>query len=142
VIGAFDVLEHIDDDEGVLEQLAIASKPGGGILLTVPQHPWLWSASDEYGEHKRRYRRGELVAKVTAAGFEVRRVTSFVSLLLPAMALMRMFAHVRRPDPSSELRATRADRVLERVLDVERALIARGHDLPLGGSLLMVAKRI
>ena len=123
VIGAFDVLEHIDDDKRVLGQLLTATKPGGGIILTVPQHPWLWSAFDEYGEHKRRYRRSELVAKVTAAGFEVQRVTSFVCLLLPGMALARLLARVRRPDPFSELEASRFDRALERVLDLERALI-------------------
>ncbi len=141
LIGAFDVLEHIDDDERVLDELGAAVKPGGGILITVPQHPWLWSASDDYGEHKRRYRRAELVAKVTAAGFEVRRITSFVSLLLPVMAMVRLYGRIRRPDPASELTVTRADSALERVLDLERALIAHDKDLPFGGSLLMVASR-
>lgn len=141
VVGAFDVLEHIDDDERVLAELFTAAKPNGGLILTVPQHPWLWSAADEYGEHKRRYRRSELVAKTTAAGFTVRRVTSFVSLLLPVMVSVRLLGRIRRPDPFSELRNSRADRGLERVLDLERALILRGTDLPLGGSLLLVATR-
>ncbi len=141
VIGAFDVLEHIDDDEGVLDELFMATRPGGGVLLTVPQHPWLWSASDDYGEHKRRYRRAELMTKVAAAGFEVHRVTSFVSLLLPAMASVRLLGRVRRPDPFSELKATRANAALERILDLERGLIVHDRDLPLGGSLLMVASR-
>ncbi len=141
VVGAFDVLEHIEDDEGVLAGLRGATRPGGGILLTVPQHPWLWSASDDYGEHKRRYRRSELVEKVTAAGFEVRRVTSFVALLLPAMAIVRLWARVRRPDPFAELTATRADPALERILTLERSLIEHGRDLPFGGSLLLVATR-
>jgi SAM-dependent methyltransferase len=141
VSGAFDVLEHIDEDEQVLEGLFRAARPGGGLILTVPQHLWLWSATDDYGEHKRRYARAELVSKVTAAGFRVRRVTSFVSLLLPAMAATRMLARAHRPDPYSELRATRADAKLERVLDFERSLIIRGKDLPVGGSLLLVAGR-
>jgi SAM-dependent methyltransferase len=141
VVGAFDVLEHIEEDELVLKQLFTATKPGGGIIVTVPQHPWLWSASDEYGEHKRRYRRAELVAKATATGFEVRRVTSFVSLLLPAMAVVRLLGRVRPPDPFSELQPTRADPLLERVLDLERSLLTRGRDLPFGGSLLLVATR-
>jgi SAM-dependent methyltransferase len=143
VVGAFDVLEHIDEDVRALKEMAVAVKPGGGVLITVPQHPWLWGAADDYGEHKRRYRRAELVGKVTAAGFEVRRVTSFVSFLLPAMAAVRVGGQLRpRPaDPFRELRPTRATFVLERILDLERRSIELGADLPVGGSLLLVASR-
>ena len=144
VVGAFDVLEHIADDRGALAELHAAVRPGGGLLITVPQHPWLWSAMDEYGEHQRRYRRAELAAKVTAAGFELRRLTSFVTALLPAMAAMRLRERLRPAplDPTAEL-ATPAllNRALERVMDLERAAIERGHDLPVGGSLLAVAVR-
>ena len=48
VVGAFDVLEHVDDDGLVLAQMHQATKPGGGIIVSVPQHPWLWSAVDEF----------------------------------------------------------------------------------------------
>ncbi len=144
VVGAFDVLEHVDADDEVLAGMHTAVKPGGGIVLTVPQHPWLWSAIDEYAEHKRRYRRAELLSKISTAGFTVRRVTSFISLLLPAMALARMRERLsQRPfDPSREHQAAeRASTLLERIVNVERFLIARGADLPAGGSLLVVATR-
>jgi SAM-dependent methyltransferase len=144
VIGAFDVLEHIDDDETVLAEIHRAVRPGGGIVLTVPQHPSLWSASDDYGEHKRRYSRAELVSKATAVGFAVRRVSSFVTLLLPAMAVMRLRGRVARArvDPVREhVIAQRVSRPLELMLGLERSLIARGADLPIGGSLLLVAQR-
>jgi len=42
-IGAFDVLEHIEEDEQVLIQIRDALKLRGAMLLTVPQHAWLWS---------------------------------------------------------------------------------------------------
>ena len=89
MVGAFDVIEHISEDEEALAQLRRAVRPGGGVLVTVPQHPRLWSPADDYGEHKRRYRRRELVEKVSAAGLEIERITSFVSLLLPAMIASR-----------------------------------------------------
>src|SRR5262245_12800338 len=57
VIGAFDVLEHIEDDRGVLREMHRALADGGGIVVTVPQHRWLWSGFDEYSGHKRRYTR-------------------------------------------------------------------------------------
>jgi SAM-dependent methyltransferase len=144
VVGAFDVLEHIEQDEQVLEGMHGAVKPGGGIILTVPQHSWLWSASDEYAEHKRRYGRAELESKVTQAGFVIRRITSFVSLLLPLMAASRLAEQLRQSpyDPGHEHRsAQRADKPLERVAELERSLITRGIDFPAGGSLLLIASR-
>ena len=60
VIGAFDVIEHIEDDEMVLQAMHGALRKRGGIVVAVPQHPALWSAADEMAHHVRRYRRGEL----------------------------------------------------------------------------------
>lgn len=144
VIGAFDVLEHIEEDEAVLHQLRQATRPGGGIVLTVPQHRFLWSRVDEYSFHKRRYTRKELVEKVVRAGFEVRRVTSFVFFLLPVMLLSRLRQHGRqgRFDPLAEYRLPRfADIGLERIMEMERGLIERGVSFPVGGSLLVLAGR-
>lgn len=53
VIGAFDVLEHIEEDERVLGQLNAALRSGGGIIATVPQHQWLWSEMDTVSGHRR-----------------------------------------------------------------------------------------
>jgi SAM-dependent methyltransferase len=143
VIGAFDVIEHIEQDQAVLFELFRSARPGGGIMLTVPQHPFLWSRSDEHAHHKRRYTRGELLDKVRRAGFEVARMTSFVSLLLPAMALSRLAGPgARDPDPLPELAmGPRLNGALAGVLAVERALIERGVSFPAGGSLLAVARK-
>lgn len=142
VIGAFDVLEHIDDDGAVLRQMFSALVPGGGILVTVPQHPALWSEYDVRAHHVRRYRKQELSDKVTAAGFKVARTSSFVSLLLPLLfgSRLRQKADTADYDPLAELRLPRwLNAVLETVLDAERWLIRAGVSLPAGGSLLLVA---
>jgi SAM-dependent methyltransferase len=144
VIGAFDVLEHIEEDELVLGGLFRASRPGGGLMLTVPQHRFLWGNVDEYARHKRRYTRPELVGKVHRAGFEVAQVTSFVSLLLPLLLLSRWKRD--RPgtcfDPLAEYRiGSLTNRILETTLALERALITRGFSFPAGGSLLLVARK-
>ncbi len=144
VVGAFDVLEHIDRDEDVLAGMHTAIAPGGGILVTVPQHRWLWSASDNYAEHKRRYTRAELMSKVTRAGFSVRRVTSFVSLLLPLMVASRFAERLssRSYDPDREHQAARrADVPLEWIADAEHWALTRGVNFAVGGSLLLVATR-
>lgn len=141
--GAFDVLEHIEEDQQVLKGLFRAIRPGGGLLLTVPQHPWLWSPIDDYSFHQRRYRSRALHTLVRAAGFQILRSTSFVSLLLPALLLSRMRARPgQEVDPFAEVRVPLSlNRALEQVLGWERTLIQWGIDLPLGGSRLVVARR-
>lgn len=143
VVGAFDVIEHISEDESVLAQMRRALRPGGSLLLTVPQHPFLWSEYDVRAHHVRRYTAGELRQKLGRAGFSVVRMTSFVSVLLPLMMLSRMIRRTAAAgyDPLAELRIGRlANTLLERALDAERLLIRAGLPLPCGGSLLAVAR--
>ena len=144
VAGAFDVIEHVEDDRAALRALRGAIVPGGGLLLTVPQHPFLWSEFDARAHHVRRYRAAELKGKLLEAGFEIVRMTSFVSLLLPLMMASRLAR--RAPgadyDPLAELRiAPWLNSFLECALDLERLLIRAGVPLPAGGSLLVVARR-
>ncbi|MBC7293248.1 MAG: class I SAM-dependent methyltransferase, partial [Thermoleophilia bacterium] len=145
IVGAFDVLEHIDDDERALRQMFRACKPGGGIVVTVPQHPFLWSRTDEYAHHKRRYTRAELLRKVEGAGFEVERVTSFVSLLLPLMILSRFMQRKHAQTGNSIDEGFRISKPINKllgwVLGLERRAIRLGLSFPAGGSLLLVARK-
>lgn len=143
VIGAYDVLEHIREDDEVLLQFRRALKPGGGVVLCVPQHPSLWSSQDVLAHHQRRYRRGELEAKLRAAGFSVRYSTSFMTVLLPLLWI------ARRGKPSAGLPLAQAqselapspivNRVLGAMLAVERTLLSLGLRLPAGSSRMIVA---
>jgi SAM-dependent methyltransferase len=143
VIGAFDVIEHIEEDEIVLSSIFRAVKSGGGVILTVPQHQWLWSKNDEIACHKRRYSRKEFAAKVENAGFRILRVTSFVSFLLPLMVASRLrwrFGTAEQKDSERELRQPQLiNSLLTRICDIERRLIKSGTSFPVGGSLLCVA---
>lgn len=144
VIGAFDVLEHIDEDGTALASVRDALTEGGKCLLTVPQHPWLWSAADDAASHQRRYSRRSLRRRLEGAGFEIELITSFVTTLLPLMAASRLGERIRsRPyDEMRELRSSeRLGPILEPPLMLERSLIRRGVSLPAGGSLLAVARR-
>lgn len=143
VVGAFDVLEHVERDDLVLAGMHRAARRGGGAIMLVPQHPRLWSEMDVVARHARRYTRDELSRKVRAAGFEIERTSSFVSLLLPAMVASRALRRLAgRPyDPVDELAPGRLNKALERVLDLERHAIERGGSLPFGGSLLLVARK-
>jgi len=144
IIGAFDVLEHIEEDVAVLKEMYKAVKPQGGIILSVPQYPQLWSQRDEFLYHKRRYTRTELVKKVRDAGFRICKVTSFNVLLFPLFLLIAM--HNRYPkknyNPFREFNIPRPlQKILTEIFALERFLIQLGIILPFGGSLLLVAKR-
>ena len=141
-IGAFDVIEHIEEDETVLKQIQCALKPGGLLLLTVPQHRWLWSAVDDHAMHVRRYEARELHAKVVRAGFRVVRSTSFiVSLLAPMFAyrlMQRGEGNTFNPHEGLKMNPI-LNKIFEQCLYLERALIQGGISFPIGGSRLVVA---
>jgi SAM-dependent methyltransferase len=143
VVTAFDVLEHIPEDEAVLKEMYRAARPGGGIVVSVPQHDWLWSAVDDYSRHQRRYERGELMQKIKTAGFQSVHVTSFMTLILPAMLLSRLNKRdVNAIDPAAELKVGRiANRALGALCAAERRLLTREWSLPIGGSLFAVARK-
>jgi len=143
VVGAFDVLEHIEEDEKVMGEVHRSLRRGGSFVITVPQHRWLWSKQDEYACHVRRYTANELTGKLSRLGFRVVYATSFVSLLLPVLYLSRL-----RKRGDSEFDATDetsisplANRLLGWVMAVEYGLIAAGVRFPAGGSLLAVATK-
>lgn len=143
VVGAFDVLEHVVEDEIALAQMFNAVRPGGGLLVTVPQHRFLWSASDQYAMHQRRYSRAELRRKVESARFRVERITSFNSFLLPLMIWSRLQQKGDRDfQPWREFEISpRANQILYRILKLERVLIERGVSFRAGGSLLLIGRK-
>ena len=145
VIGAFDVLEHIEEDETVLEQIILALKPNGIVLVTVPQHDWLWSANDDYACHVRRYTAPDLHQKLQAAGFRIERTTSFITTLLPAMMVSRLLNRNTDPDKfdaTAEFKiASWLNNLFFRLLQAEQYLIRKGINFPIGGSRLVVARK-
>lgn len=143
-IGAFDVLEHIEEDVKVLSEIRKALNPGGYLLLSVPQHAWLWSATDDYACHVRRYTKNDLHAKLKKAGFTVLRSTSFVSLLLPLMYLSRIRQKKAMTESSStgELAPPKfVNAVLYSIMKIELKAIQLGLNFPLGGSRVIVAQK-
>jgi SAM-dependent methyltransferase len=145
LVGAYDVVEHIAQDEAVLGAIRAALVTGGGTIIAVPQHPTLWSRADEIGHHQRRYRIGELEDKLQRNGFAVVFSSSFTSVLLPLMVLSRLKARLLPADTDvwRELQIKPAlNRVLTALLRAEIRLTLAGLRWPLGGSRVVVARAI
>lgn len=145
VIGAFDVIEHIDEDEGVIRAMRRAVKPSGGVVIAVPQHPSLWSEADTIAHHKRRYVRGELEKKMSSNGFEPIFSTSYTSLLLPLMMLNRRKAqtNAERDEIMREMHLPKLlNSILTTISRIEVTVTLAGMRWPVGGSRVVVARAV
>ena len=89
LIGAFDVIEHIDNDVEALTALGDALKDRGRAIFTVPAHQWLWSRHDDINHHKRRYSRKQFKAALELAGFTVQKISYYNMWLFPLAVCVR-----------------------------------------------------
>ena len=87
--GAFDVLEHIEDDEAFLASIANYLMPEGTFYISVPAYNWLWSYEDVHAGHFRRYTRTSLSSALSANGFEVLYSSYLFAFLVLPIALLR-----------------------------------------------------
>ncbi|MDZ7267789.1 MAG: class I SAM-dependent methyltransferase [candidate division KSB1 bacterium] len=154
VVGLFDVLEHLPDDVGVLRLLHEHLAPAGRLVLTVPACPSLWSYFDEASQHCRRYTLDELGHKLRQAGFQIDYATYFMFSLFPILWLGRKLSGTSRNGGGGSATGTAElahrelrvmpviNEVLHFLLAQEAHLIARRVQLPMGTSILALAKRI
>ena len=143
VITALDVIEHIDDDKGMIRAVADALQPGGIVLISVPAFSFLWSVHDELAHHKRRYNRAELSSSLAMAGLEPVFISYFNFFLFPAIALFRVLSGALRFSRNvSDFSATPEllNSMLASIFAAERFLL-RFFPLPFGVSLIAVARK-
>lgn len=148
IIGMFDVLEHIDNDEKALMEINQALKPGGNLILTVPACKFLWSYFDVNSHHKRRYSKGELIAKLERNGFIIKKISFYMFLLFPVLATVRAVNNIFRigrteNDTKLSLEVKTipvVNDIFLGLLRVERRLL-KYFTLPFGTSLIAVAEK-
>jgi SAM-dependent methyltransferase len=151
--GAFDgvttgeTLEHLDDDAAAAREIGRVLRDGGTVIATVPALQSLWSASDDYYEHRRRYSRAQFLSMFT--GFTVEKATYWgfpIVLAYDTLFLLPMNKRRarRKVDEDAALqsvaRAGRA-RSLVRLVRAVFALDGLFQWIPFGPGLLVVAKK-
>jgi SAM-dependent methyltransferase len=77
LICAFDVIEHVEDDERALAELSRVASPGAALITSVPLHPSQWTGFDDFVGHRRRYEPEKLKAQLARHGFTVARSAVF-----------------------------------------------------------------
>jgi 2-polyprenyl-3-methyl-5-hydroxy-6-metoxy-1,4-benzoquinol methylase len=148
-IGLFDVIEHIADDKQFLKNCWTTLASSGYLYVTVPALQFLWSSDDEFAGHYRRYNRRTLARVLTDAGFEILLLSHFFSLLVPMLFLARTLPStlgrrkVRTMDEAlvHHRSAQRLSTLVERLFRLERIMIASGRAVPIGTSLVVVARK-
>ncbi|MGZ3771829.1 MAG: class I SAM-dependent methyltransferase [Bdellovibrio sp.] len=152
-IGLFDVLEHIDSSVSFLEDVKGYLKEEGHLFITVPAYNFLWSDEDVLAGHCRRYTVSRLTEELRKAGFKVQFKSYFFLALLPLIFFLRAlpfkFNSGTQKPHSENSGVAQNDHVLPSWLDnafnfifkVERFLIQKVATLPIGSSIILVAKK-
>jgi SAM-dependent methyltransferase len=148
--GMFDVLEHIEDDRGFLDRLVSSLRPNGRLYLTVPAHAALWSSEDVDAGHHRRYGARSLTRVLGASGLETEYLTHLYWFLPAPILVLRTLADragLRKGGVAASRRSEYVapspvlDGALRALLAPEVAFARRGLRVPVGSSLLAVARR-
>ena len=87
----FDVLEHIQDEQGFLRALGFHLAPGGAVLINVPAFDSLSSGYDRVVGHLRRYNIGSLSAAAQQSGMRISRWTYWGLPLLPLLLIRKIW---------------------------------------------------
>jgi len=146
----WDVVEHTPDDAAVLAEARRALRTGGHLVISVPAYQFLYANNDRVAHHYRRYTRGQLVRRLRAGGFEVRKATyvNFVLAvaIIPTVLLIKLSERLtKRPYKSWNNLSIPAPRPINALLGAifggERHVL-KHVDAPFGHSLFVVARKI
>lgn len=139
LICAFDVIEHIDDDDAALRAIARKLRPGAKLAMTVPAHPWMWSAHDVVNHHKRRYSKAALRSLIARSPLKLDRIGYFNSLLFPLAMAERLASRMAgRKEVKMGIPPAPLNAAFTRTFAAERFIIGR-FPLPPGLSLFALA---
>lgn len=146
-----DVLEHIPQDQEVLQQVWQALRPGGLLFVTTPALKFFWSQNDSIVGHQTRYSRNDFERLARACGFQAVLVRYFMFFLSPLYFASRLLENRRsRPQSPAEVAAylDRTHRVPARPLNQilaaifgAEARIGLDWPFPWGTSLLGVLQK-
>jgi SAM-dependent methyltransferase len=146
LVTLFDVLQCVPDDTGAIDEAARVLRPGGTAVLTVAAFPMLRGDHSEVWAEAHRYTRLQIVQRVEASGLRPLGVSFLFASTFPLMLAVRTWQRLsrrfRRWQPDSDIKTPREplNRTLTWLLALE-AVLARRVPLPIGSTLLVVARK-
>jgi SAM-dependent methyltransferase len=143
-VTSFDVIYHdwVTDDRAAVREMARVLRPGGVLLVRVPALEALRGAHDAEVLTRRRYTRGELEALLVGCGLGLERSTYCNSLLLPLLFARRTLDRLMAREGSDVgFLPGPVEWLFRSLLRVEAAIVRRGLSLPLGASVVALARK-
>jgi SAM-dependent methyltransferase len=144
-ITMLDVIEHIEDDKGVVADVFSILPSGGWFIASVPAYSFLWSVHDEIHNHFRRYNKKEIVKLIKEAGFEIQFASYFNSLLFIPGLLKRLFDKVinskkGEAEVAVEVLPGPVNSLMTSIFKFERKILPI-FKFPFGLSILVIARK-
>jgi len=145
LVCTFNVLEHIENESGILKEIFRAVRNRGYFFMIVPAFDFLWSAHDVSLGHERRYVKNELIKKLRSAGFTSSKMNYFNSLLFPlAVSFRALRKSLNRNDKKvqsefSFVLPKIVNELFYKIFSSESRLLNYSN-LPVGLSLISVCK--
>lgn len=143
IICAFDVIEHISDDNLFIQTCYDSLDLGGKLFVAVPSFQFLWSKEDESAGHYRRYSRKQLIKLIESNGFNVKYCSYLFSFLTLPILLIRTLPdlfHFRIPNKvkSGKLKT---NKLFDFFCLIEGGIFSKRRFIPFGSSLFLVAEK-
>ncbi len=144
-----ETLEHLDDDAAAVREIGRVLKSEGLCVSTVPALRSLWSSSDDYYEHRRRYTREEFRSLFRRGGLRVEKarfwgfpiVLLYDTIFLLPMNKRRAARNVASDAPLQSVARAGRSRVLVNMVRAIFAVDRLFSWIPFGPGLLLVARK-
>jgi ubiquinone/menaquinone biosynthesis C-methylase UbiE len=149
LVCAFDVVEHVQEDQKAVNELHRVCKKGGFVFTTVPAFEFLWSEHDEVNQHVRRYTMKTYMALFNSQNSKVCFKSYFNFFLFPFVAVVRITSSFFRPPKTiknvksdfKKIKSKFISNVLLKIFKSESVFLNRHIRLPVGVSLMVIAKK-
>jgi len=139
-----ETLEHLDDDRAAVRELGRVARSRARIVVTVPALRVLWTSSDDYYDHRRRYTREELVSVMQHGGWQVDRATYWgfpVTLAYDTFVLLPMNKRRARRQATPAIATVGRISVLVGLARAMLSIDRLFHFIPFGPGLLLRATK-
>jgi len=141
---AFDLLEHLEDDEGAVKEFYRILKKGGILLISVPSFKFLYSEHDLAAGHKRRYTANQIKRLMKQKQFSIMKITytnMFIFPLVVVYRLLKKFFPIREQVKTDFFSVPLIiNKILSSIYRLEAILLAR-MDFPFGLSVVCVVRK-
>ncbi|MDG1756451.1 MAG: class I SAM-dependent methyltransferase [Bacteroidia bacterium] len=147
MICAFDVIEHIENDNKAVEEIYRVLKPKGKYFITVPAFQSLWSNHDVVNHHFRRYKKKQLNKLIESTNLKIDHSTYFNFWLFIPISITRFILNNIPRKKDSNLSGSDNEilqssniinRILYRIFHSEKFLLRINIKFPFGISILTI----